>query len=211
MKKFFFFIAIFLLAQSSCQKDIAYTAKEKASTLATKSDRNSINSNKQDRKILFVSNRDGNDEIYAMNIDGSNVVRLTYNNVPDGRATWSANGQHIAFASGLPGLKDIYVMNANGSGLKNITNTPSDDEDFPEWSPNGNDVIFSSNRDGNYEIYTTNLGGNQLTRLTHRLQDDKWPTWSPDGSKIAFHSDLGGTELTEVFVMKADGSERFDA
>jgi Tol biopolymer transport system component len=117
MKKIFFFTAIFFLTLSCCQKDIAYTSEDRESISSTRSDHGPINTDKQDRKILFVSNRDGNDEIYAMNIDGSNVVRLTYNNVPDGRATWSANGQHTAFASGAPGLKDIYVMNANGSGL----------------------------------------------------------------------------------------------
>ena len=144
MKKIFFFTAISFLTLSSCQKDIAYISADKESILATKSGQGSINSDKQERQILFVSNRDGNDEIYAMNIDGSNVVRLTYNNVPDGRATWSANGQHIAFASGMPGLKDIYVMNANGSGLQNITNTPDADEDFPEWSPNGKILFFQA-------------------------------------------------------------------
>jgi hypothetical protein len=45
------------------------------------------------RTILFVSNRDGNDEIYAMNSDSTNLIRLTNNAVPDGRATWSADGQ----------------------------------------------------------------------------------------------------------------------
>ncbi len=48
------------------------------------------------RTILFVSNRDGNDEIYAMNSDSTNLLRLTNNAVPDGRATWSADGQFIA-------------------------------------------------------------------------------------------------------------------
>ncbi|HEY0680203.1 MAG TPA: hypothetical protein VGD17_18085, partial [Chitinophagaceae bacterium] len=57
-------------------------------------------------RILFVSNRDGNDEIYSMESDGSDVTRLTFNNVPDGRASWSANGNHIAFASGPVGSRD---------------------------------------------------------------------------------------------------------
>lgn len=56
---------------------------------------------KQEPSILFISNRAGNDEVYAMNMDGSNAVRLTFNTVPDGRASWSANGQYFAFASGV--------------------------------------------------------------------------------------------------------------
>lgn len=165
------------------------------------------NAEKQDRKILFVSSRDGNDEIYAMNDDGSNVVRLTFNTVPDGRATWSANGQHIAFASGPAGARDIMVMNANGSGLRNITNTPNADEEWPDWSPQGNRIIFSSNRDGNHEIYVTDLDGEQTSRLTNRIQDDKWPAWDSQGMRVAFQSDLGGTDRTDIFVMNADGSD----
>lgn len=169
---------------------------------------NSINKpgKKNAGKILFVSNRDGNDEIYSMAADGSDVTRLTYNNVPDGRASWSANGNHIAFASGPVGARDIYVLNANGEGLRNVTNTPNADEDWPEWSPRGNNIIFSSNRDGNHEIYVSDIEGEEITRLTNRTQDDRWPTWSPDGSRIAFQSDLGGTARTDVFVMNADGT-----
>jgi TolB protein len=154
---------------------------------------------------LFVSKQVGNDEIYAMDEDGSNVVRLTYNSVPDGRATWSANGQHIAFASGATGTRDIFVMNANGSGLRNITNTPEADEDWPDWSPKGNRIIFSSTRDGNHEIYVTDLDAEQTTRLTSRTEIDKWPAWSGCGSKIAFQSNAVGAS-TDIFVMDADGS-----
>ena len=165
-----------------------------------------INHNEQERSILFVSNRDGNDEIYAMKLDGSDVVRLTNNSVQDGRATWSSNGKHIAFASGAVGSRDIYVMNADGSGLHNITNTPAADEDWPEWAPYGKQVIFSSNRDGNHEIYLINLETSHLQRLTFRPEDDKWPTYSHDGLRIAFQSDLRGTVGTEVFVMHANGT-----
>src|SRR5215217_85394 len=209
MRVTFFRTAIATLAAtvfvlSACKKEIS------ASFGVTPSLTENSSMNKSEKKntgkILFVSNRDGNDEIYMMESDGSNVTRLTYNNVPDGRASWSANGNHIAFASGPVGARDIFVLNANGEGLRNVTNTPNADEDWPEWSPRGNQIIFSSNRDGNHEIYVSDIDGEEVRRLTTRTQDDKWPTWSPDGSRIAFHSDLGGTARTDVFVMNADGS-----
>ena len=107
----------------------------------------------------------------------------------------------------LSGDRDIFVMNANGKGLRNITNTPGKDEDWPEWAPQGNNIIFSSNRDGNHEIYFYNSDDESTTRLTNRTQDDKWPTFSPDGSKIAFQSDMGiAAGRTDIFVMNADGS-----
>lgn len=191
----------------ACQKEINYSTREEA--VPSKSNQASVKSKKQDRKILFVSNRDGNDEIYSMNVDGTSIVRLTYNNVPDGRATFSANGQHIAFASGPVGSREIFVMNANGHGLRNVSNTPNLDEDLPEWSSRGNTIIFSSNRDGNYEIYTMNMDGVKVNRLTYRPHaDDRWATFSADNSKIAFQSDLGiSSGRTEIFIMNPDGTD----
>ncbi len=81
MKKIFFFTAIVFLTLSSCRKEAATfekdQTKDKQSILATKSGQSFNSNDKKDRKILFVSNRDGNNEIYTMNIDGSNIVRLT--------------------------------------------------------------------------------------------------------------------------------------
>lgn len=139
-----------------------------------------------------------------MNNDGTNVVQLTFGNIPDGRATWSPDGRFIAFASGPANNRDIYIMDAQGQGLKNITNTPGADEDWPEWSPIDYKVIFSSNRDGNHEIYEYNFEHGSQHRLTNRSQDDKWPTYSPDGRKIAFQSVMGAGN-TEVFKMDKDG------
>jgi Tol biopolymer transport system component len=192
---------------TSCQKENKLPVQEEQGVLS-KFSNGTLNNSKKDRTILFISQMDGGSdyEILSMDPSGENIVQLTYNAIPDGRATWSANGQHIAFAAGNS-PKDIYVMNANGKGLVNITNTPTVDEDWPEWSPKGNNLIFSGNENGNHEIYSYNMDDATMTRLTFRLQDDKWPTYSPDGSRIAFQSDMGSTDgSTEIFVMNADGS-----
>ena len=206
-------LATLSLVVGSCQKDNVDSLTPDQGSMSLKSMQSSINKDKQDRAILFISKRDVSvDEIYAMNSNGLNVVRLTNNLVADGRATWSANGQHVAFASvGIGTARDIFVMNANGEGLINLTNTTAD-EDWPEWSPSGNRIVFSSDCDANpagkHEIYSVNLDGTDLTRLTNRTQDDKWPSYSPDGSKIVFQSNLGtGLGLTDIFVMNADGSD----
>jgi hypothetical protein len=85
-------------------------------------------------RIAFVSNRDGNWEIYVMNADGSGVTRLTNNPANDLRPSWSPDGKHIAFVSNRDGNLEIYVMNADGSGQINLTNNPAEDW-FPSWSP----------------------------------------------------------------------------
>ena len=61
-------------------------------------------------RIAFTSNRDGNEEIYVMNADGSGVTRLTNNSANDGGADWSPDGTRVVFASDRDGNYEIYVM-----------------------------------------------------------------------------------------------------
>jgi Tol biopolymer transport system component len=85
------------------------------------------------RKIVFVSDRDGNFEIYVMNADGSGQRNLTRHPGHDSDPAW-APGRKIAFTTKREGNFEIYVMNADGSGQRNLTRNPAPDR-FPVWSP----------------------------------------------------------------------------
>lgn len=138
-------------------------------------------------RIVFSSTRDGNEEIYTMNSDGTNQTRITNNNAQDTKPVWSPDGTQIAFVSTRSGNADIWIMNPDGSGLRNVTSDPANDID-PAWSPDGARLAFSSNRVGNQEIYVMNPDGTHITRLTENGAVDVWPVWSPDGRYIAFQS-----------------------
>lgn len=138
-------------------------------------------------KIAFVSNRDGNAEIYLMNADGSNPVNLTNNPASDGDPNWSPDGRRIAFVSNRDGSNAIYLMNADGSGQTRLL-TGVD----PEWSPDGKSIAFV--RDGS--VYVHRLGGTEtrisdpatatgLPEWAHHATDST-PAWSPEGSRIAY-------------------------
>jgi Tol biopolymer transport system component len=74
--------------------------------------------------MAFVSDRDGNGEIYVMNADGSAQRRLTRNPASDGPPVWSPDGRKIAFVRVTDDLtfgSEIYVMNADGSGQRRLT------------------------------------------------------------------------------------------
>jgi len=117
-------------------------------------------------KIAFFSNRDGNNEIYSMNSDGTLQTRLTTNASSDFGPSWNPNGEKIAFTSFREVNSEIFAMNADGSGLTRLTNSADGDE-APDYSPDGAKIAFTSDRDGeDFLIYTMNADGTGQTILT---------------------------------------------
>jgi len=159
-------------------------------------------------QLAFESDRDGNQEIYTMESDGSNQTRLTFNAADDYAPAWSPDGARIAFTSTRDGGIDIYVMNADGSNPVRLSTTSQDS--WPSWSPDGSQIVFQSVRDGNAEIYVMNADGGGQTRLTNTPETEQQPEFSPDASKILY-SFLGSdffnhTMQGEIYVMNANGS-----
>jgi Tol biopolymer transport system component len=138
-------------------------------------------------RIAFTSYRDGKGDIYIMDPDGSNVLRLTYNPARDSDPAWSPDGSRIAFTSNRDGNPEIYIKHIKLDYEIRLTTNPADDW-APAWSPDGSRIAFTSNRDGNLEIYVINLRSREIRRLTFNKRTDMDPAWSPDGSRIAFTS-----------------------
>ncbi len=157
-----------------------------------------------DQSIVFYSSRDGNPEIYSMNLDGSNQRRLTNiccNYIPN----WSPDGTKIAFYSFRDGNGQIYSMNADGSNQTRLTNNTAFDA-VPVWSPDGTKIAFSSDRDGDREVYVLTLSTSTTAQLTNNTSYDDVPSWSPDGSQLCFESNRDGD--LEIFKMDANGANQ---
>lgn len=150
-----------------------------------------------------MTNRDGNNNVYVMNADGSVPTQLTNDSASDESPAWSPDGSKIALATDRDGDYEVYVMNADGSNEVNRTNDPDFDH-LPAWSPDGARIAFESDREGNSEVHVMNPDGTGEANLTNAAGFDGFPAWSPDGTSLAFHTSRDGN--AEVYVMNADGS-----
>lgn len=154
------------------------------------------------KKILFQSNRAENWEIYTVDEDGSNLVRLTATPAADVQPAFSPDGSQIAFVSDRDGNEEIYVMRADGSYQVNVSQHPGRDLQ-PGWSPDGTRLLFSSDRgsSGELDVYVMHSDGSDVALVTAGTD----AVFSPDGTRIAFVRTLAGGD-DEVFVAAADGS-----
>jgi len=157
----------------------------------------------QKGQVVFASDRDGNLEIYRLNLASGEQVRLTNDPAEDGFPEWSPHGGQIVFHSNRGGDFEIYVMNADGGDLRQLTNDSTADT-FPAWSPDGSQIIFQSKRDKEKNIYVMDANGANLHRLLDLPGDELTPRWSPDGRFIVFASNQTGN--SELYLMNADGT-----
>lgn len=146
--------------------------------------------------LAFSSTRDGNQELYRIQLDGQGLERLTNDSGIDAHPAWSPDGQWIAFSTSRWGDMEIALTRPDGSGLQRLTESRGLD-DYPAWSPDGKQIAFTSNRAGNFEIFSMGADGKHLRNLTRDPGIDTFPTWTPD-KRLTWVSNRSGT--FEVYV-----------
>ncbi|MBR9989930.1 MAG: PD40 domain-containing protein [Gemmatimonadetes bacterium] len=88
-------------------------------------------------------------DIYVMDVDGSNRVRVTNNGAANFAPYMHPDGRRIIFSSNMDDPDgrnfELYLINVDGTGLERITNSP-DFDGFPMFSADGTELVFASNR-----------------------------------------------------------------
>jgi Tol biopolymer transport system component len=178
-------------------------------------------------KIVFTSTRDGDPELYVMDIDGSNQTRLTFEKGYDGGAFFSQDGSKIVFRAsrpkteaelsdyeelannGLfrPSILEIYTMNSDGSDIQQITNFGK--ASFaPFFYPDGKRIIFSSNLNSqsgrDFDLYLINIDGTGIEQITFNETFDGFPMFTKDGKQLVFCSNRFNKSEGDTNVFIAD-------
>lgn len=142
------------------------------------------------KSIVFESNRDGNWEIYLMDANGDNQIRLTDNAYNDRRPSWHPNGKKIVFESDRQGEYALYELKISNKKVREI-NIPGLEgvPIFAQYSPNGEQIAFSlrkSDERSSIEIVSSN--GKGLRTLFYDDARSTYPNWSSNGKSILFFS-----------------------
>jgi Tol biopolymer transport system component len=142
-------------------------------------------------QIVFVSTRDGTNELYLMGSNnGTPQTRLTTNTLQESHPVWAPSNTLIGFAAiGAGGDSDIYEIKPSGTGLLNLTNNPTAFDADPAWSAGGQTIAFDSTNRNNpgTDVYSMAKEGTNIKQLTETHVDSN-PNWSPDNKNIAFES-----------------------
>jgi TolB protein len=161
-------------------------------------------------RIAFSAGPPHAEDVYIVDADGTNLVRVTDDPAADFDPTFAPDGARIAYRH-QPGddpTTDIYVVGSTGSHPRDLTPNHEVADWGPAWSPDGTEIAWNSERDtrGRFRGFLMRPTGGAVKPLGADVWVE-YPAWSPDGSKLAFMAQTPeGSDNYEVFVVRADGT-----
>jgi Tol biopolymer transport system component len=154
-------------------------------------------------------------DIFVMDANGSNVLRLTDDPAGEFMPTWSPDGSRIAFARegdwAVGTYEAIHTMRSDGTDVRQVSTASGGSDFWPSWSPDGTRIVFAAIRKEDWGIWVVDADGSNeqliLGGTGAGYVDD--PVWSPNGDLIAFVGNLTIDDYSPedaLYVMRPDGT-----
>jgi TolB protein len=134
------------------------------------------------RRIAFMTDRVGHNEVYIIDADGTNPVWITqiagdlnessYRGEPD----WSSDGVTVALQSRVSGSFQIMTVNIRDNVAARLTD--AGENQSPSWAPDGRHLVFTSNRSGSDQLWIIDTRSGVTRQLTNQ-SGAKYGAWSP--------------------------------
>jgi len=167
-------------------------------------------------QVAYVSEKNGNPQIYLINVDGTGERQLTNREEGACQPAWSPNGLQLLFTSPCQRNTEEYPGSSlwlisfdeqdNISDPIPLQTLPGGGGDYdPAWAPDSERIAFTSRRDGRPQVYIMNLDGTGLVNLNQDLAFNRQPAWSPDGKRILFTTSRARNK--EIWIMPDYGGD----
>ncbi len=152
-------------------------------------------------KIVFVSERTGNYEIWLADADGKNQTQLTDSGASAGSPRFSPDGKFIVYDEQAAGGSDIFIISVNGGAWRSLTENAGNNF-LPAWSVDGKWIFFVSNRAGDEQMWKIPASGGEAVQITKQGAFEMFA--APDGKTIVYSKGAGKSGLWTV---KTDGAD----
>jgi Tol biopolymer transport system component len=156
-----------------------------------------------DGRLVFQSDRDGDWEIYMLDVTTRELTKLTDNDTEDQVPVLTADGTKLAWVQlNQFGVYDLWVMDLATKEARQVTDVGADVAG-QVFSPDGSFLTFYANLDGDYDLFAVDLATDAIKPLTVNNAEDRAPSFLCDNSRIVYHSDVAADEqhpdLRQVF------------
>jgi tricorn protease len=146
------------------------------------------------KSIAFVSDRDGQEEIYVIDADGAGAVKkVTDQDALKTSLVWSPDSKSIAYATSD---HKIFTIGVDGKNLKELASSRFGQISNPVWSPDGKLIAYSkTDASRSSDVYLIPSQGGEEKKITFDSSSESNPRFSADGTKVYFvrrEGEMGG-------------------
>ncbi len=140
------------------------------------------------RQVLFESDRNGNWDIFILDLQTNETKALVNSPKDERRPSWHPNGRQIIFESLIDeNSSDLHTLDIASSQSQIVLDQSKlkGNLNFARFSPNGEQIAFTYvNNEGTFEIYLFQIKDNSLTKISDNPYRNVYPYWSPNGKEL---------------------------